>query len=180
MLYVHGTNIRNNVLNCVASLSVTSSITFLLARPKTAFDNIKSAHLLEDLWKDRLCAACSDFGEIRVICIGYIQMSHAGVYTWAEHRQISWSLYRVMLQTINRLPGWAGTRKVKPIWILLKQETVSCSGISWAICKSAPHCRQITMPSPHQSVFYRPDAVPAAQPTASKHWRYPIMLAAGN
>jgi len=31
------------------------------------------------------------------------------------------------------LPGWAGTRKVKPIWILLKQETVSGSGISWAI-----------------------------------------------
>ena len=29
------------------------------------------------------------------------------------------------------LPGWAGTRKVKPIWILLKQETVSGSGISW-------------------------------------------------
>ena len=35
------------------------------------------------------------------------------------------------------LPGWAGTRKVKPIWILLKQETVSVSGISSAICKSA-------------------------------------------
>ena len=31
------------------------------------------------------------------------------------------------------LPRWAGTRKVKPIWILLKQETVSGSGISWAI-----------------------------------------------
>jgi len=30
------------------------------------------------------------------------------------------------------LPGWAGTRKVKSIWILLKQETVSGSGISWA------------------------------------------------
>ena len=28
------------------------------------------------------------------------------------------------------LPGWAGTRKVKPIWILVKQETVSGSGIS--------------------------------------------------
>ena len=27
------------------------------------------------------------------------------------------------------LPGWAGTRKVKPIWILLEQETVSGSGI---------------------------------------------------
>ena len=31
------------------------------------------------------------------------------------------------------LPGWAGTRNVKPIWILLKQETVSGSGISWVI-----------------------------------------------
>jgi len=52
----------------------------------------------------------------------------------------------------------AGTRKAKPIWILLKQETVSGSGISWAICKSAPRFRQITMPTPHHSVFYRPDA----------------------
>ena len=67
------------------------------------------------------------------------------------------------------LPGWAGTRKVKPIWILLKQETVSGSGISWAICKSAHHSRQITKSTPHHSVFYRPDALPAAQPTASKH-----------
>jgi len=32
----------------------------------------------------------------------------------------------------------AGTRKVKPIWILLKQETVSGSGIGWDMCKSAP------------------------------------------
>ena len=47
--------------------------------------------------------------------------------------------------------GWAGTRKVKPIWILLKQETVSGSGISWAICKSASHSRQITMPVPYHS-----------------------------
>ena len=73
-----------------------------------------------------------------------------------------------------RLPGWAGTRKVKPIWILLKQETVSGSGISWDICKSAPRSRQITTPAPHHSVFYRPDALPAAQPTASKHWRHSI------
>ena len=69
------------------------------------------------------------------------------------------------------LPWWAGTRKEKPIWILLKQETVSGSGISWAICRSAPSSRQITTPAPHHSVFYRPDALPAAQPTASKHWR---------
>ena len=60
------------------------------------------------------------------------------------------------------LPGWAGTRKVQPIWILLKQETVSGSGISWAICKSAPCSRQMTTPTPHHSVFYRPDTFPAA------------------
>ena len=39
------------------------------------------------------------------------------------------------------LPGWASIRKVKPTWILLKQETVSGSGISWAICKSALRSR---------------------------------------
>jgi len=51
------------------------------------------------------------------------------------------------------LPVWAGTRKVKPVWILLKQETVSGSGISWAICKSAPCSRPITTPACHHSVF---------------------------
>ena len=55
---------------------------------------------------------------------------------------------------IPGLPGWAGTRKAKPIWILLKQERVSGSGISWAICKSAPRSRQITTPTPHRSVFF--------------------------
>jgi len=49
------------------------------------------------------------------------------------------------------LPGWAGTRKVAPIWILLKQETVSGSGISWS--KSASRSRQITTSAPHRSVF---------------------------
>jgi len=52
-----------------------------------------------------------------------------------------------------------------------KQETVSGSGISWATCKSAPRCREITTPATHHSVFYRLDALPATQPTASKHWR---------
>ena len=50
------------------------------------------------------------------------------------------------------LPGGAGTRKLKPIWILLEQKTVSGSGISWAICKSAPRSRQTTMPALHCSV----------------------------
>jgi len=67
-------------------------------------------------------------------------------------------------------PGLPGTRKVKPIWILMKQETVSGSGISLAMCKSAPCSRQITTPTLHHSVFYRLDAL--QQPTASKHWRH--------
>ena len=62
-----------------------------------------------------------------------------------------------------------GDSVAEPIWILLKHETVSGSGISWAICKSAPRLRQITMPVPHHSVFYRLDAFPSTQPTASKH-----------
>ena len=35
------------------------------------------------------------------------------------------------------LPRWAGNGEVKPMWILLKQETVS--GISWAICNSVAY-----------------------------------------
>ena len=73
------------------------------------------------------------------------------------------------------LPRWAGTRKAKPIWILLKQQTVSGSGISWNICKSAPRSRQITTPTPHHSVFYRPYALPATPPIASKHWRHKLL-----
>ena len=48
---------------------------------------------------------------------------------------------------------------------------MSDSGISWDICESATRSRQVSVPAPHHSVFYRPDALPAAQPTASKHWR---------
>jgi len=62
------------------------------------------------------------------------------------------------------LPRWAGTRKVKPIWILLKQETVSGSGISWAICKSAPRSRQITTPVLHYWSFLQAGC-PSCRPT---------------
>ena len=40
---------------------------------------------------------------------------------------------------------------------------MSGSGISWAICISASRSRQTTMTTPHHSVFYRPDVLPAAQ-----------------
>jgi len=71
-------------------------------------------------------------------------------------------------------PGYPGVpvpERLKPVRILLKQETVGGSGISWAICKSAPHHRQIPMPAPHHSIFYRPEDLPATQLTVSKYWR---------
>jgi len=55
---------------------------------------------------------------------------------------------------------------MKPIWILMKQETASGSGISWTICKSAPRYRQITMPAPHHSVFLQAGC-PSCHPTNS-------------
>jgi len=42
------------------------------------------------------------------------------------------------------------------------RDSKSGSGISWAICKSAPRPRETTTPAPHHSVFYRPDALPDA------------------
>jgi len=43
---------------------------------------------------------------------------------------------------------WAGTRKIKPFWILMMQQMMGDSGISWTICKSfAPCFRQITRSS---------------------------------
>ena len=43
---------------------------------------------------------------------------------------------------------------------------MSGSGISWAICKSASRCRQITMPIPHHSVFLQAGC-PSCHPTNS-------------
>jgi len=69
--------------------------------------------------------------------------------------------------TLHTLNGpLSGTTPVKPIWILLKQETVSGSGINWTTCKPAPHSRQITMPAPHHSVFLQA-GFPSCRPTNS-------------
>jgi len=56
-------------------------------------------------------------------------------------------------RTRTRTRTHTHTHPYNGLWILLKQETVSGSGISWAICKSAPSSRQTTMPAPHHSVF---------------------------
>jgi len=47
-------------------------------------------------------------------------------------------------------PAYAGTRKAKTFWILMKQEMM----ISRTICKSfAPCSRQIATPAPYQSIL---------------------------
>ena len=48
------------------------------------------------------------------------------------------------------------------------------SGISWAICKSAPHSRQITTPAPHHSVFFtgRMPFLPPSQQRQSTEGTY--------
>ena len=50
------------------------------------------------------------------------------------------------------LPRWATTRKVKPIWILLKQVTVSVSGISWAVWRktTSQHSQTVSEFLPHK------------------------------
>ena len=71
-------------------------------------------------------------------------------------------------------PGLAGTR-MSPFWILLELMYDRGGGDKWSykMCK-APGT---SSPSMNQhSTFYRPDALPVAQPTASEHWRNIFML----
>jgi len=55
-------------------------------------------------------------------------------------------------------------QNIKPILILRKQETVSGSGISWAICKSAPRSRQ---PRQHPTTQLIQAGCPSWHPTDS-------------
>ena len=84
----------------------------------------------------------------------------------------------------SRTTWVTSTRKVNHSGFYWSKRWWGGSGISWTICKSfACRSRQITMPVPHHTrcytplSFYRPDALPAAQPTASKHWRHSLQLA---
>jgi len=68
------------------------------------------------------------------------------------------------------LPRSAGTRKVKSIWILLKARD---SEWQWHQLGHMQVCTSLQTDN-HASTpplsFYRPDALPAAQPTAPKHF----------
>ena len=70
--------------------------------------------------------------------------SDCGSFLWCEsvHYTYIWYICTLYIHTHTHththLMVLNGTRKVKPIWILVKQETVSDSGISWAmqVCTS--------------------------------------------
>ena len=94
------------------------------------------------------------------------QLASADVWNWeGSHSKVHYTHTHLMALFLG-LPGSASTRKVKPVWILLKQETMSGSGISWAICKSTSHSRQITTPAPHHSSFLQAGC-PFCRPTIS-------------
>ena len=77
------------------------------------------------------------------------------------------------------LPGWAGTRKVKPgrvksIWIYWSKRR-------WvAVASAGLYASLHFIPDNHANIpplsFYRPDALPATQPTASKHSTFTFYL----
>jgi len=64
-------------------------------------------------------------------------------------------------------------QKGKPFWILLEQETIRWQ--SHQLYRMQIICTLLQTDN-HASTsplsFYRPDALPATQPTASKHWRH--------
>jgi len=68
--------------------------------------------------------------------------------------------------------GSSGTRKVRPIWILMKHEMIV------ALASAGPYAKIICtllQTGNHAStsalIFYRPAVLPDAQPTVSQHWR---------
>ena len=96
------------------------------------------------------CSRCEQWGRM------FACAAHAVVCDWRKctSTESQWSAADVPLVVMRR-----------PVNLLN-------TGISWAIRRSTSRSTHITMPVTHRSVFYRSDALPAAQPTASKHWRH--------
>ena len=80
--------------------------------------------------------------------------------------------YRIILLSLHfnghfpGTPGLAGTRKY-PFWILLELKVMEVVVTTGAV-RLANLQSNVTTNKQHP-VFYRPDALPVAQPTVSKH-----------
>ena len=73
------------------------------------------------------CLLCLKMGQTRWVCSGDAAVCQIMLLAHTHTHPFNGPFSRT-----TRVGRRAGTRKVKPIWILLKQETVSGSGISWA------------------------------------------------
>jgi len=94
---------------------------------------------------------------------------------WNTHTRIDTAVLRLFGFCLG-FPGWPGTRTAKPVWILLKQETVSGSGISWAICKSL-HLAPDKQPCQHPTTQFFAGQIPFLPPNqqcqsteGTRHW----------
>ena len=76
-----------------------------------------------------------------LLCVNdFMRITLFTLFTYLQHELVTaWTHTHIHLTAL--CPGllvWAGTSKIKPIWILLKQETVSGSGITYASLHIAP------------------------------------------
>ena len=81
--------------------------------------------------------------------------------------------YYIRLIAFSSMTTWVSQhQKGKPFWILLEQEMM---GWQWQQLDHMKIICTALQTDNHASTsplsFYRPDAFPATQPTASKHWR---------
>jgi len=106
-----------------------------------------------------------------------LDWTHRSLFPKGEPRQINDT--RAGKNTHTRLtalfpgqPGWARNRKGKTN---LDFTEARDSEWHWHQLGHMQVCTSLQTDdhaSTHHSVFYRPDALPAAQPTALKHWRH--------
>ena len=105
---------------------------------------------VSEFYQQHLCGLC---------CLLHVTLEHGLAGTSASEVTTLWrytNLFSIIIIT----------RKVIPIWIFLKQETVASAALYVSL-----HLAPGRQPHQHPTTqfFYRPDALPAAQPTASKH-----------
>ena len=83
---------------------------------------------------------------------GYHQLSHQGpAYIYCRHIHTYTHTFNSPFTGTTRVSWY---QKGKTNLDFTEAKTVSDSGISWAVCKSAPRFRQITMPAPHHSKIF--------------------------
>jgi len=117
-----------------------------------------------DIWKSLQQLGCHHIRSSHKSTRGFALFVHAVTHTQT-----------CLTAPFPGLPRWANTRKVKPIWILLM--AVASAGTNACLHLSP---EQITTPTPHHSVLYRPDALPAVQPTYWRKYSIRIIIAFGH